>query len=57
MVMLVLAGFVGGAIWGGYLARRRKGNRLDMLQYATSFGIAFGLLAFFASVILLRIAS
>lgn len=49
--MLVLAGFVGGAIWGGYLARRRKGNRLDMLQYATSFGIAFGLLAFFASVI------
>ena len=34
--MLVLAGFVGGALWGGYLAQRRKGNRLDILQYATS---------------------
>ena len=55
--MLVIVGAIGGAIWGGYLARRRKGNRLDMLQYATSFGIAFGLLAFFASVILLRITS
>lgn len=55
--MLVLAGFIGGAFWGGYLARRRKGNRLDILQYAASFGIAFGLLAFFASVILLRTTS
>jgi hypothetical protein len=55
--MLVTVGVVGGAIWGAYLARRRKGNRLDILQYATSFGIAFGLLAFFASVILLRITS
>jgi len=55
--MLVLGGFVGGTIWGGYLARRRKGNRLDMLQYAASFGIAFGLLAFFVSVILLRVLS
>ncbi|MCZ4263000.1 MULTISPECIES: hypothetical protein [Limimaricola] len=55
--MLVLAGFVGGALWDGYLARRREGNRLDILQYATSFGIAFGLIAFFTSVILLRITS
>lgn len=55
--MLVLAGFVGGAIWGGYVARRRKGNLLDILQYAASFGIAFGLLSYFASVILLRILS
>ena len=55
--MLVIVSAIGGAIWGGYLAQRRKGNRLDILQYATSFGIAFGLLAFFASVILLRITS
>ncbi|KRS10613.1 MAG: hypothetical protein RIE24_08275 [Silicimonas sp.] len=55
--MLVLAGFVGGTIWGGYLARRRKGDRLDMLQYATSSGIVFGLLAYFASLIFLRIIS
>lgn len=55
--MLVIASGIGGAVWGGYLARRRKGNRLDMLQYATSFGIAFGLLGTFASLILLRIVS
>ncbi len=55
--MLVLAGIVGGAIWGGYVARQTKGNRLDVLQYAASFGIAFGLLAYIASVILLRILS
>ena len=53
--MLVIAGIVAGAIWGGYLARRRKGNRLDILQYAASSGIAFGLLTFLVSVILLRI--
>ena len=51
-VMLVIAGIVAGAIWGGYLARRRKGNRLDILQYAA---IAFGLLTYFVSVVLLRI--
>lgn len=55
--MLVITGIVGGAVWGAYLARRRKGNRLDMLQYAASFSIAFGLLAFFVSVILLRVLS
>lgn len=55
--MLVLAGIVGGAFWGGYLARRRKGNRLDILQYAAGFAIAFGLVANFASLILVRIVS
>ena len=54
-VMLVIAGIVAGAIWGGYLARRRKGNRLDILQYAASSAIAFGLLTYFVSVVLLRI--
>jgi len=57
MIMLVLAGIVGGAFWGGYLARRRKGNRLDILQYAAGFAIAFGLVANFASLILVRIFS
>ncbi|MAJ78897.1 MULTISPECIES: hypothetical protein [Alphaproteobacteria] len=53
--MLVIAGIVAGAIWGGYLARHRKGNRLDILQYAASSAIAFGLLTYFISVVLLRI--
>jgi len=29
--MLVIVSAIGGAIWGGYLARRRRGNHLDIL--------------------------
>ena len=52
--MLVIMGAVGGAIWGGYLARRRKGKRLDILQYAVASAIAFGLVALFATIVLSR---
>ena len=56
--MLTIVGILTGAIWGGYLARRRKGNRrLDIMQYAVSSGIAFGLLTFFVSLVFLRLAS
>lgn len=53
--MIVLAAIIGGAILGALLARKRGGNRLDMLQYATGFAIAFALLGLFASIILARI--
>lgn len=43
-----------GAAFGAFLAYRRKGNRLDMLQYAAGFGIIFGLLAAVIGVIILR---
>lgn len=52
--MLVIGGVVGGAFRGGYLARRRKGNRLDVLKYATSSAIAGGLVALFATILLSR---
>ncbi|MFA5538345.1 MAG: hypothetical protein WCZ72_08825 [Gemmobacter sp.] len=52
--MIVIAGFVLGALWGAYLARRRRGNRLDMAQYAAGFGIAFALLGLFATIFLER---
>jgi len=55
--MLTIAGILAGAIWGGYLARRRRGNRLDIMQYAVSSGIAFGLLAFIVSLFIMRITS
>lgn len=42
--MIILAGLIGGALWGAWLARKRGGNRLDIAQYAASFGIAFALL-------------
>ena len=53
--MIVLAAIIGGAILGAVLARKRHGNRLDMIQYAAGFAIAFGLLGLFVSIILARI--
>ena len=56
--MLLIAGIVAGAIWGGYLARRRKGNRLDrLIPHARVFGgkIIGDTRNYFISVVLLRI--
>jgi hypothetical protein len=50
--MLIIAGFVSGALWGGLLARRRKGSRLDIAQYAAAFAIAFGIVGLFATVLI-----
>lgn len=49
--MLVIAGLVFGATGGALLAKKRGGRRLDMAQYAAGFGIAFGLLGLFATLI------
>ena len=43
-----------GAMFGIYLAIRRQGKLLDMLQYCASFGIIVVLLALIANVIILR---
>ncbi len=53
--MIVLAGLVAGIVWGVLLARRRGGRRLDQLQYAAGFGIAFALLGLFATIALERL--
>jgi hypothetical protein len=55
--MLVLVGAVAGAIWGAWLARMRKGSRMDMAQYAGGFGIAFAVLGLFATLLLDRMIS
>jgi len=52
--MIVIAGFLLGAFWGGFLARRRGGHWLDILQYAASFGIALAIAALFLTVMLER---
>ncbi|MFN3646831.1 MAG: hypothetical protein ACK4S2_09970 [Gemmobacter sp.] len=54
--MFIIAGFLSGALWGGYLARRRKGAPLDVAQYAAAFSIAFGILGLFATVLLDKFA-
>lgn len=50
--MIVIAGLVFGGLGGALLARKRGGKGLDMAQYAAGFGIAFGLLGLFATLIL-----
>ena len=46
---------VAGAIWGGYLARKRGGTRADIAQYAAGFAIAFAIAGLFVTLILGRL--
>ncbi|MBP0483007.1 apolipoprotein acyltransferase [Sagittula salina] len=48
MIVILLA--LAGAIWGGIRAARRKGNKLDIAQYATVHAIAFALLGLFLTI-------
>ncbi len=41
--MLVIAGTALGALLGYRAAGKRDGNRLDRLQFAAVYGLAFGL--------------
>ena len=52
--MIVIAGILGGALWGAWLARRRKGNGFDIAQYAAGYAIAFGLLGLFVTIFVER---
>ncbi|WP_339766403.1 apolipoprotein acyltransferase [uncultured Pseudosulfitobacter sp.] len=54
--MIVIAGAIIGAIIGGLTARRRKGNRLDIAQYAAGYGIAFALVGLVLTVLIDRAA-
>jgi hypothetical protein len=49
--MIGLVAFVLGALWGAYVARKRGGNRLDVLQYAAVHGIILALVAIVVTVI------
>ena len=53
--MIVIGGFILGAVIGGLTARRRGGKRLDILQYAAGYGIAFTLLGLFATLFIDRL--
>ena len=52
--MIVILAFLIGALWGGFLARRRNGSRLDIAQYAVAFGIAFAIGGLILTVIVER---
>jgi hypothetical protein len=55
--MIVIGGLVLGAGLGAITAARRGGKRLDVLQYAAGFGIAFCLLAVFLTIFIERMAT
>ena len=48
--------WIGGALLGGVIgaqtAKKRGGNKADMAQYATGFGIALGLAGFILTIII-----
>jgi len=52
--MLILLGALAGAVIGGATARRRKGNRLDIAQYAAGYAMAFTVVTMILSVVLDR---
>lgn len=54
--MIMIAGFIIGALWGAFLARRRKGAGLDMAQYAAGYGIAFALVGLIVTIAIARLA-
>ena len=53
--MVPLIGLIIGALIGALIARRRKGNFLDIIQYAASYGILFGLISLFLSIYIVRV--
>ena len=48
--MIVIAGLLAGALLGVLQARRRGGNRLDLLQYAGVFAIIGAILGLFLTI-------
>ena len=55
-MIVLISGAVGAAL-GAMTAKRRKGNRLDMAQYAAGYGIAFMILGLFLTLGIERLAS
>ena len=52
--MIVIVMTLLGALWGAYLAKKRKGNRLDIAQHAASCAILFCLIGLFATIMIAR---
>lgn len=52
--MIIILGAIIGAIIGGTTAYRRKGNKLDIAQYAAGYAMAFIVVSLILTVILDR---
>lgn len=55
--MIVIGLALLGIIIGGGTARKRRGNLLDVLQYATGYGLAFLIVGLFLTAIIDRVLS
>jgi uncharacterized membrane protein YgdD (TMEM256/DUF423 family) len=54
--MFVLLGALLGAITGVTIAKRRKGKRLDILQYGVIYAMIFAIIGLFVTIIVHRMA-
>ena len=52
--MIVIVGMLLGGLLGATLARRRRGNGLDIAHYAVAFAIGFALLGLFITIMIDR---
>ena len=55
--MIILISGIVGAVLGALSAKRRKGNRLDMAQYAAVYAIVFMIIALFATLAIVNLES
>ncbi len=53
--MIVIGGLIFGALGGGFVAKRRGGKPADVAQYAAVYGIIFGLVGLFLTLLLDRL--
>jgi hypothetical protein len=50
--VIIIGGFILGAVIGAVLALRRGGRKLDAAHYAAAFGIIFALIGLFMDIYL-----
>ena len=48
--MIVIVAAILGALIGGFTARKRNGNKLDIAQYAAGYALAFIIVGMIATV-------
>jgi hypothetical protein len=54
--VIVVAASVFGALWGGLLARRRGGRRLDIAHHAAVHAILFAMVGMVVTIAIARMA-
>ena len=53
--MIILAAAFLGAVYGVFLARKRQGNKFDMMQYGAGFALAFTILGLIVTIVINRL--